>query len=213
MKSILSGNQGIADKNREVYRADKLHLLNVMASPGSGKTSLIMRLLPELEKTVQCGVIEGDIASSIDADKFEKMGIPVVQINTGGGCHLDAAMIAESVPDLDLGSHALIFIENVGNLVCPSGFDLGENTKLLVVSIPEGDDKPYKYLDMFETADIIVLNKTDILPHFDFDMEYFYKGVRALNANAPVFELSCKTGDGIKALAEYIENIQQVYIS
>lgn len=205
MKPILGGNQCIADTNRRDFAAHELFLINVMASPGAGKTSTLMRLLPELKANAAVGIIEGDIASSIDAEKFQRIGIPVVQINTGGGCHLDAEMIRRSVPELKLAAGGFVFIENVGNLVCPASFDLGENLKLVILSVSEGDDKPYKYIEIFELADVVILNKTDLKPYIDFDTEYFVRGVRALNETAPIFEISCKTGEGVKQLADWLK--------
>jgi len=205
MKPILGGNQCIADTNRRDFKARGLFLINVMASPGAGKTSTLMRLLPELQDEMAVGIIEGDIASSIDAEKFQKIGVPVVQINTGGGCHLDAEMIRRSVPELELAPGGFVFIENVGNLVCPASFDLGEDLKLVILSVSEGDDKPYKYIEIFEQADVVVLNKTDLKPYIDFNDEFFRRGVRALNENAPIFEVSCKTGQGVRELAEWLK--------
>lgn len=203
-KEIMSGNQQIADENRKTYLNQKIYVINVMASPGAGKTSTLLKLIPELKNNFPVGVIEGDIASSIDAEKINRLGTNVIQINTGGGCHLDANMIRETVPGLKLQENSIVFIENVGNLVCPSEFDLGENLKLLITSITEGDDKPYKYLNMFANADVIILNKIDLLPLTDFNREYFYKGVRALNPDVPVFEVSCKTGEGFAALIKWL---------
>lgn len=204
MKRIMSGNQEIADENRRRFAEQGVGVINVMASPGAGKTSLIMGLLAHYGTAVKTAVIEGDIASAIDAEKIEAIGVPVVQINTGGGCHLDANMIREAASDLDLRD-ALLFVENVGNLVCPSSFDLGEKVRLVVASVPEGHDKPFKYLSMFESADIIVLNKIDFLPFTDFDRDVFAQGVAAINTRqAPIFEVSCRTGEGLPALAAYL---------
>jgi hydrogenase nickel incorporation protein HypB len=205
MKPILSGNQRIADTNRRDFGTHQLYIINVMASPGAGKTSTLLRLLPELKADHEVGIIEGDLASTIDAEKFQAIDIPVIQINTGGGCHLDAEMIRCSVPELMLPPGSFVFIENVGNLVCPAGFDLGENIKLVILSVSEGDDKPYKYIEIFENADVVVLNKTDLKPYIDFNDEFFRRGVRALNEDAPIFEISCKTGEGIRELAEWLK--------
>jgi len=151
-------------------------------------------------------VIEGDIASDIDAQLIDGMGISVVQINTGGGCHLDANMINSVIDRQKSFKNSILFIENVGNLVCPSSFDLGENCKMVVASVPEGHDKPYKYISMFETADIIVLNKIDLIPYVGFDRPYFYKGLSAVNGKAPVFEISCRTGEGLDSLAGWMQD-------
>lgn len=206
MKEIMEGNDILADENREFFQRNNITAINVMASPGAGKTSLIMRVIETFKDKVPVSVIEGDIASSIDAEKIEKEGIPVLQINTGGGCHLDANMIKLSLEDLGLKKNSILFIENVGNLICPSAFDLGETLKLVIASVPEGHDKPYKYVSMFEAADVVVLSKIDLIPYIDFDKEAFYKGIRALNEKAPVFEISCKTGEGLEEFMNWLEN-------
>jgi hydrogenase nickel incorporation protein HypB len=209
MKNILDANDRLAAENRAYFLKRKITAVNVMASPGSGKTSIILKIIEGLGKETGISVIEGDIASSIDADTIDKLGIPVVQINTGGGCHLDANMIQTAVKDMNLKDKALLFIENVGNLVCPSAFDLGENLKLVIASVPEGHDKPYKYTSMFELADVIILNKTDLMPYIDFDKESFNKGIRALNTKAPIFEVSCRTGYGIKEFLKWLRDQAQ----
>lgn len=204
MKNIMHANQKLAQENRDFFLAKRIKSVNIMASPGSGKTSTILKLMEAFGKKVDVAVIEGDIASSIDAEKIDKLGIPVIQINTGGGCHLDANMIKSAVESLNLKDGAILFIENVGNLVCPSSFDLGEGIKMVIASVPEGHDKPYKYTSMFEAADIVVLNKTDLMPYIDFDRDSFYKGVKALNEKAEIIEISCKTGEGIEKLAQWM---------
>ena len=206
MKNILDVNDRLAAENRAYFSERNITAINVMASPGSGKTSVILRIIDALGKDNGISVIEGDIASSIDADTIDKLGIPVVQINTGGGCHLDANMIQAAVRDLALKDNSLLFIENVGNLVCPSAFDIGETLKMIIASVPEGHDKPYKYTSMFEAADLIILNKMDLMPYIDFDKESFYRGIRALNAEAPVFEISCRTGFGLKEFMRWLKN-------
>ena len=210
-KEIMGENIKLADDNKRLFKDRKITAINVMASPGAGKTSTIMKLISMLSSKMNFGVIEGDIASSIDAEKFEQIGIPVVQINTGGGCHLDANMIKEVMSDFNVQDDSVIFIENVGNLVCPSRFDLGENLKLVIASVPEGHDKPYKYTSMFEAADFIILNKVDLAPFIDFDRDAFYRGIKSLNPDAKVFEVSCKTGEGFNALAEYIIEIHEQF--
>ncbi len=206
MKNIMHANQKLAEENRNFFLAKKIKSVNIMASPGSGKTSTILKLMEAFGEKVDVAVIEGDIASSIDAEKIDKLGIPVIQINTGGGCHLDANMIKIAVESLNLKDGSILFIENVGNLVCPSSFDLGEGIKMVIASVPEGHDKPYKYTSMFEAADIVVLNKTDLMPYIDFDRDSFYKGVKALNEKAEIIEISCKTGEGIERLAKWMLN-------
>lgn len=209
MKNIMDVNNKIADENRILFSKKGITAINVMASPGAGKTSIIIKLIELLGKEVNFTVIEGDIASSIDAQKIEGMGIPVVQINTGGGCHLDANMIRSVVAENKAFEKSVLFIENVGNLVCPSSFDLGENSKMVIASVPEGHDKPFKYTSMFEAADVIVLNKTDLIPYIEFDRELFYKGVEAINHKAEIFEVSCRTGKGLDSLVEQILKIKR----
>ncbi len=205
MKNIMDVNNKIADENRAFFKEKGITAINVMASPGAGKTSIIMKLIELLGKEVGFGVIEGDIASSIDAQKIDAMGIPVVQINTGGGCHLDANMIRTVVTETKAFENSVLFIENVGNLVCPSSFDLGESVKMVIASVPEGHDKPYKYTSMFEAADIVILNKIDLIHYIDFDIEFFRKGVEAINPKAEIIEISWRTGTGLDKLAERIK--------
>lgn len=206
MKNIMSANENLASENRAFFSCKGISAVNVMASPGAGKTSVIVKLIGILRSEFSFSVIEGDIASSIDAELIDRMGVPVVQINTGGGCHLDANMIHTAVADNKAFENTILFIENVGNLVCPSTFDLGEKKKMLIASVPEGHDKPFKYLSMFEASDVVILNKIDLIPHIDFSRDIFYKGIKAVNPNVPVFEVSCKTGEGFDALAEWISS-------
>jgi hydrogenase nickel incorporation protein HypB len=204
MKNIMDANHKIADENKSFFASNSITAVNIMASPGAGKTSVILKVIEALRDTIGIGVIEGDIASSIDAEKIDKLGIPVVQINTGGGCHLDANMIRTVMSGLVVKAGSLLFIENVGNLVCPSAFDLGESLRLVIASVPEGHDKPFKYISMFDTADVVILNKIDLLPYINFDREAFYKGVRAVNEKVPVFEVSCCTGEGLDAFISWL---------
>jgi hydrogenase accessory protein HypB len=204
MKNIMSTNENMASENRAFFNGKGIRAINVMASPGAGKTSVIVKLIEILRSEFGFGVIEGDIASSIDAELIDSMGIPVVQINTGGGCHLDANMINSAVVENKSFENTILFIENVGNLVCPSAFDLGENKKLVIASVPEGHDKPFKYLSMFEAADVVILNKIDLVPYIDFNRDMFYKGIRAVNPDVQVFEVSCKTGEGFDTLVEWV---------
>ncbi|MCX7747121.1 MAG: hydrogenase nickel incorporation protein HypB [Clostridia bacterium] len=207
LKNIMHANQRLAQENRQLFDERKITAVNVMASPGAGKTSTILKVIEALRDEINIGVIEGDIASSIDAEKIDRLGIPVVQINTGGGCHLDANMIGTVMPDLNLKDHAILFVENVGNLVCPSTFDLGETIRMVIASVPEGHDKPFKYTSMFEAADVIILNKVDLMPYIDFDKDSFYKGIRAVNEKAPVFEVSCRTGEGLDEFIGWMRSI------
>jgi len=201
-KAILAKNSDLADKLREETAKRKLYIVNLMASPGAGKTSFILSVTPFLRKKgVEVAVIEGDIASCIDADTLNNKGIEAVQINTGGSCHLDAYMIELALNEVKAES-GIIFIENVGNLICPAGFDLAEDIKVLLPSVPEGDDKAFKYISMYSNVDVIALNKWDMARLFDFNLETYLSGVKAINAAAPVFKISAKTGEGIKEIAD-----------
>ena len=201
MKNITSNNNIEATKNRNLCKEKNIKLINIMASPGAGKTSTIMKVLETLKGTTNFAVIEGDIASSIDAIKLEEAGFKSIQINTGGGCHLNANSINNAINELDI-ENGTVFIENVGNLICPSSFDLGEELKVLIASVPEGHDKPFKYVSMFEYVDLIILNKWDLAPYIDFDYSEFERGVRAINKNAKIIKVSCKTGEGISELVK-----------
>ncbi len=205
LKDILSANEQIARKNQELLEKNKVFSVNIMASPGAGKTSLVLQTIKALGKTIKIGVIEGDISSSIDAQTVGKEGVPVVQINTGGECHLDANMIQNALNNLPLKEIGLLLIENVGNLVCPAEFNLGEHCKVLVASVPEGDDKPYKYPLMFTTVDAVVLNKTDLLPYVKFNPEAFTRAVQGINAKVKIFPISCTTGEGVSAWAKWLK--------
>ena len=198
VRQILGANDAVADENRQMLDANGIVGLNVMASPGAGKTSLILATLDHLPASIRPGVIEGDLASSIDADLIASRGVPVVQINTGGGCHLDAPMVRRGLSALPLAAIDLLFVENVGNLVCPANFQLGTHHNVLVASVPEGHDKPYKYPGIFAVADVVVLNKADLLEVFEFDLPYFEAGLRIVNQHAPLFVLSCKRGRGVE---------------
>ena len=204
VEKILSANDRIALENRKLLDRHGIVAVNVMASPGAGKTSLILRSIEALQGRLRAGVIEGDVAGRVDADKVAETGTPVVQINTGGGCHLDAPQVQSALKQLPLDEIDLLFIENVGNLICPTGFALGEHVNMLIANVPEGHDKPIKYPSMFAAVDALILNKIDLMPYIDFDLEAFRTAVRALNADAPLFEVSCKTGEGIEAWAEWL---------
>jgi hydrogenase nickel incorporation protein HypB len=204
VEKILSANDLIALENRELLDQHGILAVNVMASPGAGKTSLILRSIEALQGRLRVGVIEGDVAGRVDADKVAETGTPVVQINTGGGCHLDAPQVQGALKQLPLDEIDLLFIENVGNLICPTGFALGEHVKMMLANVPEGHDKPIKYPGMFTVVHALVLNKIDLLPYIDFDLETFCTAVRALNPDAPLFQVSCKTGEGIRAWTEWL---------
>jgi hydrogenase nickel incorporation protein HypB len=204
VEDILSANERLAEENAAVLAGKSILAVNVMASPGAGKTSLIVQTIDNIRDQIRIGVIEGDIASRVDADTIEALGIPVVQINTGGTCHLDANMVQGALNQLPLGDLDLLFIENVGNLICPTDFALGEALKVMIASVPEGDDKPYKYPGMFAAVDAIVINKIDLLPYVQFNLEGFRKLVAGLNTDVQVFEVSCTTGEGLQAWADWL---------
>lgn len=204
VEQILSANDQLAAANRARLDGAGVLAINVMASPGAGKTSLIARTIEALKGEVRIGVIEGDIATTIDAERIAAFGIPVVQVNTGGACHLDAAMVQNALPQLPLDQLGLLIIENVGNLVCPATFKLGVHRNVLIASVPEGADKPYKYPVMYRGVDALVLNKMDVLAAFDFDVAYFRRGVEVLNPGLAFFPLSCKTGEGLGAWLDWL---------
>jgi len=198
IKDILGANDRIASKNRQLFDDNKVFVVNVMASPGAGKTSVIMETIKRLKGKTRVGVVEGDISSSLDAEAIGKENVPVVQINTGGECHLDANMTATALGDLPLNDIDLLLIENVGNLVCPAEFSLGEDLRILIASTPEGDDKPFKYPLMFHEADVVLINKIDLLPYLKFDVDAFSKTIRGINRKVKIFPVSCTTGEGIE---------------
>ena len=204
-EDILGANEANAKANRELMDRHHIFMINIMSSPGAGKTSLILQTINRFKGKTRIAVIEGDIASTIDADKVSKQAIPVIQINTAGACHLDANMIKKALDNLALEQIDLVFIENVGNLVCPAEFALGEHRKVMLLSVPEGDDKPYKYPLMFTEADVVLVNKTDVLPYFDFDVSAFSKAVSGLNPSARIFPVSAKTGEGLEAWFSWLE--------
>lgn len=205
-EDILVANEEKAKKNRELMDKHHVLMVNIMSSPGAGKTSLILRTLSKFKGKTRIGVIEGDIASTIDADKVSKLAIPVVQINTAGACRLDANMIKGGLDNLALEQIDLIIIENVGNLICPAELALGAHKQVMVLSVPEGDDKPYKYPLMFTEADVVLINKIDVLPYFDFDVSAFSKAVSGLNPSAKIFPISAKTGEGLETWFSWLED-------
>lgn len=197
LKNIASANDAIAAQNRQLFDIHRILTVNLMSSPGSGKTSIILQTTKHAAKKLNLAVIEGDVASRVDADKIGKQGIPVVQINTDGGCSLQANMVENALSKLPLQKTDVLIIENVGNLICPAGFDLGEHRRVIISSIPEGDDKPLKYPIIFTDADAVIINKMDLLPHFDFNLLRFRRRVKGLNPRVKFFQVSCKTGEGI----------------
>jgi len=204
-ENILGANREKAEINRRLLDRHHILMINIMSSSGSGKTSVIMRTINRLKDRYQIAVIEGAVASSIDADKITRQNVPVIQINTAGGCHLDAQMIRKALDTLDLDRVNLIFIENVSNLVCTADFDLGAHKNVVILSIPEGDDKPRKYPVMFIEADVVLLNKTDVLQYFDFRFDTFPEIISGLNPSARVFPVSAKTGEGLDRWFSWIE--------
>ena len=204
VEKILSANDRIAAENRVIFDAAGVKTFNLMASPGAGKTSLIEQTIKHLLPVMDMAVIDGDIATNIDAERAEAAGAIAIQINTGGECHLDAVMINTALKQMNLESIDVIIVENVGNLVCPASFHLGTHNSVLIASIPEGDDKPYKYPGMYRGVDALVINKIDLLPYVSFDMTYFRKGVEILNPGLVTFPLSCKTGEGLEGWLKWI---------
>jgi len=203
-KPILDRNERLAAENRALFDANDVFVLDLMASPGAGKTSTILATIAALRDRYSIAVIEGDIASRVDAEKISAHGIPAVQINTGGACHLESDMIKRAIAALDLAATDLIIIENVGNLVCPTDFYLGEDAKVMILSVPEGHDKPYKYPNIFAIAEAVILNKYDTLPVFDFNEVEFRDVVRSLNPATPVFPVSATKGDGIAQWTDWL---------
>jgi hydrogenase nickel incorporation protein HypB len=204
---ILEANDRIAAENRKLFKESGVYVINLMSAPGAGKTSLIEKTIQELHGDLKVGVIEGDIAGFDDARRISNLHVPVVQINTGGACHLDANMISEVLGDLPLKELDLLIIENVGNLVCPAEFKVGENIKVMLLSIAEGDDKPLKYPLMFEESSALILNKIDLLPHTNASLEKIRKNSLSLNRKLKIFEVSCRTGEGIGKWVKWLQSL------
>ena len=207
VQNILEANETIANRNQRLLDRHKVFAINIMSAPGAGKTSLILQILRKLKDKLNIGVIEGDVASTVDAEKVQNEAKAVLQINTRNmpeSCSLMAVMIESALKDMPLDSLDLILIENLGNLICPAEFTLGEHKRALIASLPEGDDKPIKYPLIFVDADAVIINKMDLLPHVDFDIAAFRRSVSGLNPDAEVFQLSCKTGEGIEEWCSWI---------
>ncbi|MGD9877587.1 hydrogenase nickel incorporation protein HypB [Desulfococcus sp.] len=207
VRKVLGVNDANALRNRERFADNNVFVLNVMSSPGSGKTTLLEKTIARLMPGIRCGVIVGDICTANDADRLAVTGVPVVQVNTdafGGDCHLAAHVIEKAAEDLDLSALDLLIVENVGNLVCPAEFDIGENARAVVLSVTEGEDKPVKYPLMFRECDAAVLNKTDLLPYLDYDREAAVGYIHEVHPGMPVFELSARTGDGLDPWVDWI---------
>jgi len=207
LQNILNANDQLAQKNQALLEQNKVIAVNVMSSPGAGKTTLLLETIRRLRDKLRIAVIEADIASTVDADKISAEGITALQINTGGQCHIDANMVAMALEKLPLGEIDLLFIENVGNLICPADFKLGTQKNIMLLSVPEGDDKPLKYPAMFITTDAVVVTKTDYLSISDFNLENFRKAVASMNPKGKLFELSAKTGDGMQPWTDWLESL------
>ena len=199
VKNILEANQRLAEENRQVFDERGLLVINLMSSPGAGKTTLLEKTIHLLRNEYKVGVVEGDIQSTYDAERIGKTGAPVVQINTGGACHLDSNMVREALKTLELRNLNLLFIENVGNLVCPAEFQLGEHFKAMILSVAEGDDKPLKYPLMFQESRVLLINKIDLLPFCDCNVNLMEERARAINPSLQIFRVSCRTGEGLEA--------------
>lgn len=204
VENVLKYNKNQADVNRKLFKQNKVLVLNLLSSPGAGKTSLIIETIKRLTNKKRIGVIEGDISSTHDAVKIKNYIEDVIQINTGGTCHLNASMIEKAVEKINLSNLDIIFIENVGNLICPVSFDLGEDYKVVISSINEGHDKPVKYPPVFIKSNLVILNKMDMVESSDFDVSFFEKKISELNPGTDIIKLSCKTGDGIEDWIEWL---------
>ena len=204
LENIFNENDRLASTNRKILDDEGVYSVNIMASPGAGKTSLIEMTINSLKNEFQIAVIDGDIATSLDADRATAAGAMAVQINTGGACHLDAVMMNQAFSQIHLDQVDLLIVENVGNLVCPASFQLGTHSNILIASIPEGDDKPYKYPGMYRGVDALVVNKIDLLPYVDFRMDYFNRGVEILNPGLITFPLSCRSQEGVQNWLDWL---------
>jgi len=205
VRDILEANEVIASQNSTLFSEKGIYVINLMGSPGAGKTTLLERTISHLKDTERIAVIEGDIATSRDAERIAAHAIPTVQINTGAACHLDGNMVRGGLRELDLDRIDLLMVENVGNLVCPAEFKIGENDKVMIISVTEGDDKPLKYPLMFQVSSVLLLNKIDLLPYVDFDMERFQSDALKVNPRLTVMAISCKTGEGLDTWFSWIE--------
>jgi len=209
VRKVLDVNDTMAARNREFFRSKNVFVLNMMSSPGSGKTTTLEKTLALLAPDVRCAVIVGDVCTTNDADRLARLGVPVVQVNTdafGGDCHLAAHVIEKAAMDLDLDQADLLIVENVGNLVCPAEFDIGEDARAVVLSVTEGEDKPLKYPLMFRVCDAALLNKTDLLPHLDYDKAAALENIRQIHPEMPIFEMSARTGEGLAPWVEWLKD-------
>ncbi len=205
VEKIFSANDRLADENRARLDQHRIFGLNIMAAPGAGKTSTILRTIEALSSQITIGVVEGDTAAvTIDADKVIAAGMPAVQINTGGECHLDAVMLSKALDELPLDQIDLLIVENVGNLICPAAFTLGTQANILISSVAEGDDKPYKYPNIYRGIDALIINKIDLLPYVEYNLDYFKRGVELLNPGVVTFPISCRTGEGVDVWTKWL---------
>ncbi len=204
LQNILKANDAIAAENRKRFEENGVYVIDLMSSPGAGKTALLERTAERLAGKVSFGVIEGDLATAADAERLAARGVPALQINTGKGCHLDANQVRNALGHFDLERLQLLFIENVGNLVCPAEFDLGQHTKVLILSTPEGDDKPEKYPVMFQQCPTLIINKIDLLPYVPFDLDKVRSGVRKIQPEGRILELSCRSGQGLEGWVDFL---------
>lgn len=207
LTNILKANKDLADTNRTIFHKAGIKVINLISSPGAGKTTLLENTIENLSSCLSLGVIEGDLQTTKDGERIAQLGVPVVQINTQGGCHLDANMVNQALTELPLEDIQLLFIENVGNLVCPASFALGEDAKVVITSVPEGSDKPAKYPIIFEKAQVCLLNKIDLLPYTNFNRREFYEDLQKINPSLTVFEVSVLTGEGMGAWYSWVKKI------
>ena len=205
VRNILEVNDRVAEQNRALFDQGRVFVFNLMSSPGAGKTSLLERTIDHLKDRLRIGVIEGDITSNLDAERIAQKGVQAVQVNTEGACHLDANMIREAVSKIDLASLDLMVIENVGNLVCPAEFKVGEDMKVMILSVTEGDDKPLKYPLMFQLSQALIINKIDLLPYVDCDIHKVREVAVKLNPGITIFEVSCRTGEGLETWCDWLQ--------
>ena len=205
-RNILAKNDDVAAENRQIFKRNNLFCINLLSSPGSGKTSLLEKTMEKMNNLIKIAVVEGDVQTDNDAQRIAKYNVPVVQIITNGGCHLEAKLVQNALENFDLSSLDLLVIENVGNLVCPANYDLGEAKKIVMVSTTEGDDKPSKYPSMFRVSDVMIINKIDLLEYVDFDMKRVREYALAINPELKIIELSCKTGAGFNVWIDWINN-------
>ncbi len=206
VKDILEANEVIAEENRRLFKEKGLYVLNLMGAPGTGKTTLLERTIERIKDRWKVGVIEGDIATSRDAERIAQYGVSVVQINTGGACHLDGNMVRMGLRELPLEGLQVLIVENVGNLVCPAEFNIGEDDKVMILSVTEGEDKPLKYPLMFQVSRLLLLNKIDLLPHVDFNLDRFKEFALKVNPHLEIIPISCKTGEGLEEWIKWLEN-------